>query len=328
MSWLKLRQSKARLNATLANARLRSQQTRQGRVYIIPTKFGGTFLAGSFLMILIGSAYNNNLVNLLGFFMMAVLFVAMIATHNNITGIEISRVETTQGFAGETFPVSIVVRNTTSIPKSNCDFTIRDFKKVAQYDARAVIPPHGDARLIASFDSPVRGLHALKRFVLSTTAPFGLFYAWQYRMSDAVALIYPRRQGELNWTTDQGLEIGSLNRAAGAEDYNEHRSYQAGDNLKRVDWQAFARGRPLLTKTYDEPVGEGLNFDFHRLSALDHEQRLEQLSRWIDLASQRHLSFTVTLPSKRLGPGQGLAFAHRTWSELARFEIKSSKVDN
>ena len=306
MSWLKSRRSKI--------------FTRFGRVYIIPTKFGAAFGGGSFLMLMIGAAYENNLVNLLGFFMLAILFTAMIATHNNILGIEISRVETVHGFSGEQFPISIVVHNKTRSPKSNCDFTVRGFKKIAQYDARSVIEPFGDARLLASFESPSRGVHNLKRFSLSTTAPFGLFYAWQIQPSDAVATIYPRRRGDLKWTFSEGPASGNLTRSNGAEDYKQHRTYEAGDNLRRVDWKAFARGRELMTKEFDEPAGQSLHFDFLRLVGVDIETRLEQLTQWIDLATQRGQTFTVQLPGKKIGPDQGLAFAHRTWSELARFK--------
>ena len=311
MSWLKSRRSKG--------------WTRFGRVYIIPTKFGGAFTGGAIFMILIGSAYENNLVNLLGFFMLAILFTAMIATHANINGVEISRVETVHGFAGEHFPVSIVVKNTARQPKSNVEFSIRGFKKVAQYDARSIVAPQGDSRLLASFEAPSRGLHPLARFVLSTTAPFGLFYAWLILPSEAIATVYPRRLGDLAWTHDRGFELGNVNRMSGAEDYKEHRSYQQGDNLRRVDWKAFARGRQLMTKEYDEPAGEGLHFDFQKLETLENERRLEQLAKWVDLAIQRGQPFTLSLPGKRLGPDQGLGFAHRAWGELARYSVNGSK---
>lgn len=268
---------------------------------------------------MVGSAYENNLVNLLGFFMLAILFTAMIATHLNISGVEIARIETVFGFAGESFPVSMVVHNPTKSPKANCEFTIRGYEKIAQYDARSVIGPNGETRLIASFKSPARGVHPLSRIVLSTTAPFGLFYAWQIRPSDATACIYPRRLGELNWTENSGIETESLKRASGAEDYKEHRLYQPGDNLRRVDWMALARGRSLMSKEFDEPTGTGLYFDYQKLKNLDSETRLEQLARWVDLAVQRGQPFTLSLPQKQLGPDQGLAFAHRAWNELARF---------
>lgn len=318
MSWLKSRLSK---NKTITNA-VRDSWTRFGRVYIIPTGFGFAFTGGAVFMLMIGSAYENNLVNLLGFFMLAILFTAMIATHNNINGIEISRVETVFGFAGEHFPVSMVVHNTTKSAKSNCDFKIRGFKKIAQYDARSVIPPRGETRLLASFESPARGEHDLSRFTLSTTAPFGLFYAWQIRPSDAVATIYPRRIGALNWSENTGAAVGNLTRASGAEDYKEHRLYQMGDNLRRVDWFAYARGRQLMTKEFDEPAGTGLYFDFQKLSNVEVETRLEQLAKWVDLAINRGQPFTLALPGKKMGPDQGLAFAHRAWSELAKYRAE------
>lgn len=297
MSWLKLKPS--------------------NRIYIIPTKFGAAYAAGTIFMLLIGAAYQNNLVNLLGFFMLAILFTAMFATNNNLKGVEISRVESVHGFAGETLPISIVVRNRGRNSKSNLEFAVRGLKKSAQYDARMIIPPASDTRLLATFVAPERGRHPLSAFILSTTAPFGLFYSWQIVASEAVATVYPRRIGDRQWSLEIGMSTGDYMRASGAEDYKEHRNYQPGDNLRRVDWQAYARGRGLMTKEFDEAANSGLHFDIHRLSDLPFEKRLEQLSKWIDLSIQKGQPFALSLPHKQLGPDQGLVFAHKAWSELA-----------
>lgn len=300
MSWPKLKPSK--------------------KIYIIPTKFGAAFAAGTVFMLLIGAAYQNNLVNLLGFFMLAILFTAMFATNNNLKGVEISRIESVHGFAGETLPISIVVRNRGRKSKANLEFTVRGLKKSAQYDARMIIPPASDTRLLATFNAPERGLHPLSTFVLSTTAPFGLFYSWQIVSTEAVATVYPRRIGDRLWSTDIGMFNGEFKRASGAEDYKEHRNYQAGDNLRRVDWQAYARGRGLMTKEFDEASNSGLHFDFHRLGDLPFEKRLEQLSKWVDLAIHKGQPFSISLPDKKLGPDQGLVFAHKAWAELANLK--------
>lgn len=278
-------------------------------------------------MILIGAAYQNNLVNLLGFFMLAMFFTTMLSTHENVRGIEIVRVENVHGFAGEEMAVSILVRNPTGTPKSNCDFNINGFQKLAQYDARITIGPGQDARLLASFKAPERGVHELSTFVLSTTAPFGLFRAWHYQPFEAKATVYPKRHGDREWTLTATGSDGQLERGVGAEDYREHRSYTNSDNLRRVDWRIYARNRLVLVKEFDEPSGHELKFDYSALGDLQPEARLEQLTQWIDRAQKSGHSFTLTLPGRNIGPQNGLAFAHRAWSELAHFKIPDTNAE-
>lgn len=305
MSWLKLKPS--------------------DRVYIIPTKFGFAYAAGTVFMILIGAAYQNNLVNLLGFFMLALMFTSMFVTNYNLKGLEISRIESIHGFAGEMLPVSLIVKNNSRKSKFNIEFDVRGLKKSAQYDARAEIAPASDSRLLATFVAPDRGRHEFNRIVLSTTAPFGLFYAWMICPNKAEALIYPRRIGIRNWTESHGVDAGEHKRASGAEDFKEHRNYHPGDNLRRVDWKAYSRGRGLLTKEFDESSQTGLHFDYHRLQAVPFEERLEQLAKWVDLATQKGQPFSISLPNRRMGPDAGLVYAHRVWSELAVLQSEESK---
>ncbi len=297
---------------------------RYGRVYIIPTKFGALFIGGSLLMLLIGAAYQNNLVNLLGFFMLALMFTAMISTHGNINNIELKNVETVHGFAGESFAVAAIVLNNDNSPKLNCEFSIHGYQKIAQYDARKPIAPQTDGRLLASFHAPERGLHELSLFALSTTAPRGLFKAWQYQPSTAQAVIYPKRTGTLDWKRSSDAAGAGHQYLGGSEDFVEHRTYRDGDSLKRIDWQVYAKGRGLLTKQFDEASQSILCFDFASLpgDTTQDEEKLQQLSKWIDLASRKNETFTLKLPQHTLGPNRGLGFAHQAWSELAKIKVR------
>ncbi|MBK7892515.1 MAG: DUF58 domain-containing protein [Bdellovibrionales bacterium] len=319
MFWRKFKPSST---ATTPRPRQRGFRHRYGRVYIIPTKFGGLFIGGSILMLLIGAAYQNNLVNLLGFFMLALMFTAMISTHNNINNLVLKNVEAVHGFADSTFAVAAIVFNHDNSVKLNCEFTIRSFKKEAQYDARRPISPQTDSRLLASFHAPGRGLHELSLFVLSTTAPFGLFKAWQYQPSHAYAVIYPVRSGQLAWRKAADSIGDGLKRTAGAEEFSEHRAYRDGDSLKRIDWRIYAKGRGLLTKQYDEAAQTTLCFDFSSLPGNEAttEVKLQQLSQWVDIASKKNETFTLKLPHRTLGPNRGVSFAHQAWSELAQFK--------
>lgn len=317
MFWPKSKPSKTKLFGRLANP-----FRRYGKVYIVPTAFGFYFLGGSVLMILIGSAYSNNLVNLLGFFMLALCFTAMSATARNVSGIVIARIEKVRGFAGEELPISMVVKNQTANEKSNCDFSIKGLVKINQYDARGVVRGHGELRLVASFKSPLRGFHHFDLVSLATTAPFGLFKAWQYQPVDIDAVIYPERSGieRLPQNAESTSSLGGSLSQSGTEDFLELRGYRAGDNLRRVAWKAFARSGVMLTQEFIDTAPAGLLLDLNS-PALQHlplEGRLKQLSKWIDLAQNQRRPF-VLKTDHAIGPDSGLHFAHRAWTLLAEY---------
>lgn len=309
----------ARRRTSQWRAWLEERMAQHQRLYIIPTRFGVYFLVASVLVILIGAAYQNNLVNILGFFMLALLFIAMIATHENLKGLRVTRVEPAAGFAGELLTLKVYVQNTTGAPKAGCRFAIREFPISIPSDPRAKIEAQSESRLQAGVRAPSRGLHKIHKIRLYTTAPFGLFYVWLWQTADTQVTVYPRRFGERTW---QEAEIGHeasphASRQPGAEDYSHHSLYQSGESLQRVDWKANARGRPLLTKHYDEARTSGVRLSYQSLAGLDHEQRLEQLSAWVDQATKSGRSFQISLPDGQLGPDRGLAFAQRAWTLLA-----------
>lgn len=293
------------------------------RLYIVPTRFGMFFLFASVLVILIGAAYQNNLVNILGFFMLALLFIAMIATHENLKGLRVSRVEPAAGFAGEMITLKIHVLNSTGTSKSGCRFEIRDFEMREASDARAKVDAQQEARLMAVVRAKQRGVYQIERVRLFTTAPFGLFYVWLWQKVKSPVTVYPRRLGDRTWQeASVGLEASlQTSRQPGAEDYSHHSPYLAGDSLQRVDWKAHARGRSLLTKHYDEARTSGVRLTYQSLGGLNHEQRLEQLSAWIDQANKTGRSFQLVLPSEQIGPDRGLIFAQRAWTLLAEQRV-------
>ncbi len=57
--------------------------------------------------------------------------------------------------------------------------------------------------------------------------------------------------------TIAGLQIGA--RAGSSQEFKDHRDYQPGDDLRRIDWNAFARSDKLTVKLYREEISPHLD---------------------------------------------------------------------
>src|SRR5215813_13662463 len=70
-----------------------------------------------------------------------------------------------------------------------------------------------------------------------------------------------------------GLQLG---RQAGASlEFRDHRDYQPGDDLRRIDWNAFARSDRLTIKLYREEISPHLDvvLDGSRSMALEGAEK-------------------------------------------------------
>jgi uncharacterized protein (DUF58 family) len=72
-----------------------------------------------------------------------------------------------------------------------------------------------------------------------------------------------------------GLQLGQ--RAGSSLEFRDHRDYQPGDDLRRIDWNAFARSDKLTVKLYREEISPHLDIviDGSRSMALEASPKLE-----------------------------------------------------
>lgn len=292
-----------------------------GRIYIIPTRFGLLFLFGVVVMLLVGATYSNNLVNLLAFFLLAITMVAMVQTHNNLRNIKLQMVDAEPGFAMSTFSLNISLENAGREPRFNIDIQPFNLEFARPPETSQPIPASASSRLRGVFQAPQRGRHQLKKVRVSTVYPLGLFYSWMWFACDKTYLIYPEAKGTLP------LPLPNLDPAdstrilgtRGGDDFHGHRRYLPGDPARRVDWRAFARGRPLLTKEFDEGDPKALFFDWHQLPGLPVEARLSQLTAWSDHAFRQRLPYALNLPHVFIPAGDDLQHHLRCLEELATY---------
>lgn len=296
---------------------------RKGRIYILPTGFGLLFIGGALLMILVGATYQNNLVNLLAFFMLSLIFIAMVQTHNNLKDVTVETLEAENGYKDGQYVVTAVLTNTARDPRFNLEFSLRRKTAASIYENLQPLLPKGLVKLKASYPAVTRGKFSLNEVKVHTMYPLGLFRAWTWLPNQTTYYVYPKPEGQLAFPRGAiGSEAAEVQVAAkGGDDFAGHRRYETGDSLSHIDWKAKARGRPLLIKEFNEGAPAPITLDWYQLNEeFDTEQKLSQLAQWVDEAVRRKAVFGLRLPGRTIQPSQGLQHAKMCLEALAVHE--------
>jgi uncharacterized protein (DUF58 family) len=268
---------------------------RKGKIYIIPTKFGALYLGGTLVMLLIGSAYGNNLVLLLCFFMLSLVLVAMVETNNNLRGLLVTQVASEPGPANGSFNLTSVISSEARQTRRQIRAEPLGYDVVQRYDEDINVPIGESGRFHCSVRAPARGVHPIAFIRLSSTYPLGLFYAWQIWPASGEAVIYPAPNGSQTLPpsdfSGEAQEGGSSPDAT--DDFHGHRSYQPGESQRRIDWKAHSRGRPLLIKDFRGGLGVSLSLDWRAVQGRDFESRLSQLAHWVLECKRQKLPFRM-----------------------------------
>ena len=295
------------------------------RIYILPTRFGLVFIIGAILMILIGASYQNNLVNLLAYFMLSLIFIAMFQTHANLTRISVANVETEGGFAGTEVVFTTTLLNESDTPRFALEADYAKLQILSRYENHQPLLGRGTLKLRTSYRADQRGRFELKRVKLSTSYPLGLFRAWIWQVVDKSYFVYPERKS-IRPLPAPALtsETGIATTGEAGDDFHGHRRFATGDSAKHIDWKARARGRPLLVKQFTGGDTGAHELDWARLSSLSDEDRLSQLAEWIDLIRKTKSPYSLKLPGTNVAASQGLQHSIRCLELLAAFQRRSS----
>lgn len=167
------------------------------------------------------------------------------------------------------------------------------------------------------------------RLFLRSAHPLGLFQA---RRELQVLLQQPRAPapaGHLDLPPPEpgsgaATVAGATAGGAEGEDFAGVREWRPGDSLRRVDWRALARGRPLLVKTWAGGGGQR-HFDWQSLP-LPEAERPGQLARWIEEAVSLGLTWRLSLPGREVPAGSGPAHAERCLAALAELQPTGTAV--
>lgn len=290
----------------------------QRRIFILPTRQGLLF-GGVLLLMLVGSInYALSLGFVLTFILTALGMNAMVYTFRNLAQLRVSAGRTQPVFVGETARFPVCLENPGRADRFALALT------ADRRDSTYVDVPAGKAAVaVVGLPARQRGRMRPGRLTLHTRFPLGLYYAWSYLEFDVHCLVYPRPAAmRLPLPDSESASGDGALRGRGREDFTGLRQYHPGDSPRHVAWKAAARSEELLTKQFGGRADTELWLDWGRLpSALDVEQRLSHLTRWVLDAHKSGIPFGLRIPGRTIAPASGDSHQDRCLEALAVYGL-------
>jgi uncharacterized protein (DUF58 family) len=283
-----------------------------------PTRFGGLWLAGAAILLLLGIQLQSNGPLLVGHLMLGLFLLALPLTRAHLQVLELRCGRPRPGFAGSELPYPLVVRCA-----GRCEGV-----RVA-LEGKVAVPlgtlPPGEHRIALRWRPRRRGLQRPGRVHLSTTAPLGMVRCRRRWDPEVPQLVYPeRRVGPVRLLTPGALPSGATPAAAagppGREetqgDWRDLRPHRQGEAPGRLAWKLFAQGRGRHAKQFGDASGRAV------LLAPDpdlpEEEALQHLSERIWRLHGQGARYGLRLRERWIPAGEGAAQRDRCLEALAR----------
>ncbi|SEP76952.1 Uncharacterized conserved protein, DUF58 family, contains vWF domain [Pseudomonas sp. NFACC02] len=290
------------------------------RIFILPTRVGGTYALVLFLLLLVAINYQNSLAYGLTFLMVSVGILAILHTYRNFSGLILSAGNARSVFVGE--PVQLRLRLES---RSNGHQAIAlgwDREQLEQTD----VDPERQVDIALTLPAVSRGWLRAPRLRVESVFPLGIFRAWSWLDLEQTVLIYPRpvpgSMPLLQGVQPHAEDDGQATRGQGVDDYQGLRLWQPGDSMRRMHWKAWSRGQGLMVKVFTDLSGNDLCLDFMALGG-DIEERLSRLCYWVLELSQRQQPFALRLPGFLSAVDSGDAHREACLRQLALYGVRA-----
>ncbi|HPI39841.1 MAG TPA: DUF58 domain-containing protein [Pseudobdellovibrionaceae bacterium] len=271
------------------------------RIYIVPTLHGLLFLGLAIFCILIAATYGSNLVNLLAFILLGIFIVAAQISNSYLKNIDLERVDVSSHYVNQKGIIRLLIKNRSLEAREGIQIELGKQldKKWKDFSIEPwVLPPQELKSIQGTLSLSRRGQYFIHQIKIFTTRPLGLFYVWSQVPVNVEFFVYPEPKGQevpFDFIEEGSFEKNS-SRTQTPEDFYQHRLYQEGESLGRVDWKALARGRPKLIKEFQIQGGRQWNLDWNQVHELNLELKLSQFSMWLKQAQEKKIKVQFQHP--------------------------------
>lgn len=289
----------------------------QRSIFIIPSLYGLALLMLLSLLMILGINFQNSLVYVVCFWLLALFVLNVLYTYRNLAGVTIKALRIQPCFANSKAVLELEISRLPSRAHWNL---VLEWSK--QDQMLIELASGQSTRINLSHLAPERGYFAPPRIKISTTYPTGLARAWSYFAPDLQGLVYPEPiKQEPQLASHEEAETEGKIIAEGGSDFNEIRVYRVGDPIQRIHWAKYAQTGELYTKSFVDYASEALWLEWSQLKIASTERRLSVLCAQVMKFSANQVTFGLKIPGKTIEPATGDQHREQCLKALALYGL-------
>lgn len=282
-------------------------------IFIMPTRFGFTYLFFDILLFLLGTNYQNNTILLLSFLLASLFITVMMHSFYNFSQLAFSSSAIQYTFAKQQayFPITIKAQKlhydlNFLFPAQHLPINTKSRKAKLSQKERSITVEEceiGDSQVLIPYLASKRGVVNLGRVKIFSEYSLGLFITWAMLDFSHQLVVFPQ-QKKLNNSPnylsnlegDDEQNPNTFNRtSAGTDDFSELKNFITGESQARVAWKQLARGQGKLSKHYESQQGSLRWLKLSNMPSYDIETKLSYLSYLIVEYSKSGLDYGLFL---------------------------------
>lgn len=322
-------------------------QLNHNNIFILPAKFGLLFLSLCVLLFLLGTNYQNNLMLLLCYFLVALFLVNLLASYINFARIDLQIGKCPEVFVDDNLHIPLWLNANNdggSAVHGLLHFKFQAIKQKSRNKTKNQLLPPSTRVDADAFSNPInlsqkclqRGKLTLSRVTVESFYPLGLYRCWTHLAFTHQITVFPKplpceiqlHVSEHNSTKKSG-EIA--NEQSGHDDFSHLKTYQVGEPLNHVAWKQLAKGRGMVSKQFSSignhigwlklpaPYSNKTLSHLSNESAIALEKELGELCYQVIELSRIQQTFGLDLGAQCIAPNSGASHRLACLDALANF---------
>jgi len=292
-----------------------TQRLGNRNIFILPSRFGLSYLILVFILFLLGTNYQNNVIILLSYLFASLFISAMLQSFFNLSGLTLHCHQQISTYAKQ--PATFALTIDSEKPRYTLSF---QFPNQEKYQHKKL--DTGTSLLNIPYCSIKRGISLPGRLRISSEYSLGLFICWTQLDFGCEVISYPEQHTfhdlQSSLLTHQEDERG-MKVVEGGDDYGDLRQYKSGESLSQVAWKHLARGQGWLSKTNQQQQGRDVWLTLHHLPSANIEVKLQILCYLVREQYKKEQRWGIDLGNEKVFPDSGKKHLIRCLTMLAYY---------